>query len=140
MDRMLRMTLAVALTAAVAGNAWADRDEHRGGFREGERWEHHDRDGGHRERGDWGLPLGLLLFADVLARPPQPDLPPPVVVQPAYYPPPVAPVYVAPPAPVYAPPPAPVSYWYYCPSVGNYYPYVAQCPGGWQRVLPQPAQ
>lgn len=28
-------------------------------------------------------------------------------------------------------------YWYYCPAVQGYYPYVTQCPGGeWQRVEP----
>lgn len=31
-------------------------------------------------------------------------------------------------------------YWYYCAEAKNYYPYVRDCPGGWQRVLPQPAQ
>ena len=29
-------------------------------------------------------------------------------------------------------------YWYYCPDSGAYYPYVSECPGGWQRVPPQP--
>ncbi len=28
--------------------------------------------------------------------------------------------------------------WYYCPSAKAYYPYVRQCPKGWQRVPPQP--
>jgi len=27
--------------------------------------------------------------------------------------------------------------WYYCVSPQGYYPYVTQCPGGWQRVKPQ---
>ncbi|HEX2566405.1 MAG TPA: hypothetical protein VHL85_06070 [Burkholderiales bacterium] len=41
----------------------------------------------------------------------------------------------------YYPPPAPQSQdWFYCPSAGAYYPYVKQCAGGWQRVLPQPMQ
>lgn len=31
-------------------------------------------------------------------------------------------------------------YWYYCAGAKNYYPYVKECPGGWQKVLPQPAQ
>lgn len=30
------------------------------------------------------------------------------------------------------------SYWYYCPESKAYYPYVKECPGGWQRVSPQP--
>lgn len=48
----------------------------------------------------------------------------------------------APPAPPEAQPanPAPPSqsYWYYCADTQAYYPYVKQCPGGWQRVSPQP--
>lgn len=31
-------------------------------------------------------------------------------------------------------------YWYYCRSARNYYPYVKECPGGWQKVPPRPAQ
>lgn len=37
-----------------------------------------------------------------------------------------------PPAAVYAPPPQ--SYWYYCPSAGAYYPYVAGCAEAWVPV------
>ena len=33
--------------------------------------------------------------------------------------------------------PAP-AYWYYCPDAKAYYPYVKECPGGWQQVIPQP--
>lgn len=60
-----------------------------------------------------------------------------------YYYPPVVTVPVAPPQPpVYIErqsetPPA-QSYWYYCNSSQAYYPYVQQCPEGWQRVTPQP--
>jgi hypothetical protein len=28
-------------------------------------------------------------------------------------------------------------YWYYCNESKTYYPYVKDCPGGWQRVAPQ---
>jgi hypothetical protein len=28
--------------------------------------------------------------------------------------------------------------WYYCPESKAYYPYVKECPGGWQQVAPQP--
>jgi len=51
--------------------------------------------------------------------------------------------YYAPqPPPVYIEQsPAPLEqdsqYWYYCPSARAYYPYVGDCPDGWQRVLPQ---
>jgi hypothetical protein len=70
---------------------------------------------------------------------------------PYYYPPYYPPVVVQPPAPqVYieqspapAAPPAPVAvapanYWYFCAAAKGYYPYVRECPGGWQKVLPQP--
>ena len=33
--------------------------------------------------------------------------------------------------------PAQQAYWYYCPEAKAYHPYVKQCPGGWQRVVPQ---
>ena len=32
------------------------------------------------------------------------------------------------------------AYWYYCAESKAYYPYVKHCPGGWQRVAPQPPQ
>src|SRR5437763_10914423 len=38
-------------------------------------------------------------------------------------------------APVMA---APVAYWYYCAPLAAYYPYVPDCPGGWQLVEPYP--
>lgn len=84
----------------------------------------------------------------------------PAFYPPAYYPPvvvmpPVAPpVYVEPPpmqrAPAYQPEPqmlqppaesAPQSsgnVWYFCAESKAYYPYVKQCPAGWQQVTPQP--
>jgi hypothetical protein len=43
-----------------------------------------------------------------------------------------APVYASP-APVYAAPPP--TYWYYCRSLGAYYPYVPNCPEPWVPVL-----
>jgi hypothetical protein len=132
----------MALSLATAGTAWADRDdEHGRGGREGNRGgEHQERGHGHGDHdAAWlGIPLGILLFSELLAHPPRPDEPPPAVYPPAYYPP--AQTYY-PPAPTYVPaPPAPVvqAYWYYCPALGNYYPYVRDCPGGWQPVLPQP--
>ena len=34
---------------------------------------------------------------------------------------------------------APASnYWYYCSNPQGYYPYVKECPAGWQKVAPQP--
>lgn len=40
-----------------------------------------------------------------------------------------------------APAPAPqqqTQNWYYCPGAKAYYPYVRECPGGWQQVPAQP--
>jgi len=37
-----------------------------------------------------------------------------------------------------APAPESSGYWYYCKDAKAYYPYVKQCPGGWQRVTPTP--
>jgi|PersoiStandDraft_1058852.scaffolds.fasta_scaffold41838_1 hypothetical protein len=34
--------------------------------------------------------------------------------------------------------PAPQQDWYYCAGSNAYYPYVRECPGGWQRVPAQP--
>lgn len=34
--------------------------------------------------------------------------------------------------------PLPEGYWYYCSNPAGYYPYVNQCPGGWQQVDPTP--
>ena len=58
---------------------------------------------------------------------------PPVVVAPP-------PVYVQPAPQVYVQPPPPQPYWYYCDSAQGYYPYIQQCPGGWQQVTPTPPQ
>ena len=30
------------------------------------------------------------------------------------------------------------NWWYYCDSARGYYPYVKECPAGWQRVPPAP--
>ena len=58
---------------------------------------------------------------------------------PYYYPPPVImadPVYAQPSPPVQVP--APPSYWYFCRQSNAYYPYVQDCPSGWEQVSPQP--
>ena len=62
---------------------------------------------------------------------------------PYYYPPLVAmpsspPVYIEQGAAQY-PPAQPGGYWYFCADAQAYYPYVKECPGGWQSVAPQPS-
>jgi hypothetical protein len=121
---MKRITIIAALLllgAGGVGTAWADRGHVRFGITIGPYW-----------GGPWHYP-------------------PPVYYYPPYYAPYYAPVVVQPPAPqvyieqpqVPAAPPAPiaaapVSYWYYCAAAKGYYPYVRECPSGWQRVLPRP--
>ena len=64
---------------------------------------------------------------------------PPLHYYPAYYP---VPVVVQRPPTVYLeqqPAPTPAGYWYYCADSRAYYPYVKECPAGWQRVAPQPS-
>lgn len=70
-----------------------------------------------------------------------------------YYPYPYYPYYAYPPAVVTAPSSPPVyiqqgggqpapqgqgNFWYYCSNPQGYYPYIQECPGGWQPVPPQP--
>ena len=66
---------------------------------------------------------------------------PPIIVRPAPQP----EVYVeqpqaqVAPAPAQAPAaPATDNYWYHCAQPEGYYPYVKECPQGWQKVAPQP--
>ncbi len=56
------------------------------------------------------------------------------------YPYPTVVVEPAPPAAVVNEPsaPPPPQYWYYCPGSRSYYPYVSECPGGWQKVPASP--
>jgi hypothetical protein len=65
----------------------------------------------------------------------------------SYYPPVVAvpsqsPVYVeqgdAQLAPQQVPAAQAGNYWYHCDQPEGYYPYIKECPGGWQRVSPTP--
>lgn len=76
----------------------------------------------------FGVPLGYYYYP-----------PPYYYYPPAYYP----------PAAVLQPPPAvyversdvvpeTAGTWFFCKDSNSYYPYVKQCPGGWQRVPAQP--
>ena len=58
---------------------------------------------------------------------------------PAYYPPAVI-VRPAEPVTYIEQPQAnePSGWWYYCDASKGYYPYVKECPSGWQRVPPAP--
>lgn len=120
--------VALALLAGASTAAFADRDWHGRGD-----W--HDRGEWHG-RGDWdrggrvhfgfffGAPLGWSDW----------DYPPSYY----YYPPRVVVVPSSPPVYVQHPNAEAQRWWYYCADSKTYYPYVKQCPGGWQRVTPQP--
>ncbi|MDO9271167.1 MAG: hypothetical protein Q7T96_18845 [Methylobacter sp.] len=62
---------------------------------------------------------------------------------PYYYPPTVITVPVTPPVYIQQSPPAaqqyPSGYWYYCNNPEGYYPYIKECPRGWQQVEPIPS-
>lgn len=62
----------------------------------------------------------------------------PIVVEPYYSTPPVV---IQQQPPVYTQPEQPQAeaYWYYCQDPQGYYPYVKSCPGGWMKVVPNPA-
>ena len=73
-----------------------------------------------------GAAVGIAVFWEV----PPPNYPAPVVVVP-YHPPEY--IEMGPDAPVVAPP---KHFWYFCPDTGGYYPYVEDCPEGWELVAP----
>lgn len=125
-----RILALFVLGLSLAGNAWADRGHGHGYGGHG-----YGHDHGHF-RGNvrfgvnidpfWGWPF---YYPSPYYYPP---LYPPVVTVPA-----PPPVYVEQGSAIDAAPPA-AAYWYYCADSRSYYPYVAECPGGWQRVAPQP--
>ena len=105
------------LGAAGTGSAWADRGHAHIGVVIGPYW------------GPWYYPPPLYY----------PYYPQVVVEQP------IPQVYIeqeqaSAPAPTASgvPTGATSNYWYYCAAMKGYYPYVKECPSGWQKVLPQP--
>ncbi len=141
MKRAIVVLLSVALLAAtVPGMAQAH--EGHGGYYGHERHERHY----------GGFDLGLGVVAALIAIPliaassiSAPHYAPPPASSYDYGPSNVEPVYSQ---PAYASPAyaqqyqAPVqqqaNFWYYCRSADGYYPYVRQCPEGWQPVSPRP--
>ncbi len=136
------ITLAL-LIATMGGSAWADG--RRGYFPHGQHRNHNLR--GHDS--GWIAPLLFLGLAGAAigAAANQQSNPPPTYVQPYVAPQPIyvqpapvytAPVYSAPAIVAQTPPQAPANAWYFCRSVGQYYPYTPHCPEGWQLVSPTP--
>lgn len=120
-------TLALVLLGALAsGSAMAQHYGHGHGH-------------GYGGHAHWGISLGFPIYAPGFYPAPYYAYPAPVYGYPAVVIAPSAPpVYVEQGAVEAAPAPAPAQNdWYYCAESRAYYPYVAQCPSGWQRV---PAQ
>ncbi len=86
-------------------------------------------------RGHFGFYFGVPFYPYAYPYYPYP--------MPYYYPPPVVTVPASPPAYIHQSPPTSqqpsTSYWYYCNNPKGYYPYVKQCPQGWQEVEPAPS-
>lgn len=139
MNPRLRSATVALLCATLACSAFANGP--RGPYPSYPQHQHRSHGGG---GGNWVAPLLFLGLAGAVigaAAANQPSAPPPP--QPVYVPPQVtyvqpAPVYVAPPVAVQAPPQPPANAWYFCRSVGQYYPYTQHCPEGWQLVSPTP--
>jgi hypothetical protein len=90
---------------------------------------HHGYHGHHGYRHGYRRP-GVVIVPRVVVPFWGPYVYPPVVAAP--------PVYVQPAPQVYVQPPPPQPYWYYCDNPAGYYPYVAQCAGGWRQVPASP--
>lgn len=137
---VLRVIASAAVVAALLGSPFGARGmaENRGRWEVARSWGHgdirrfHERDldrwragrwlhGRHLGRLGWWWVVGGMWFLYPAPIYPYPDpYPPPTVM--ASAPPPEQP---------------PVQYWYYCPSLKAYYPYVASCPEAWMQVVPQ---
>lgn len=126
-----KLLLSLAVLGLMAtGSAWADRGGH-GGWHGG---------GGHVH---FGVMIGpwapYSWYGPRVYYPPY--YPYPYSYSYPYYPPTVVtqqpPVYVEQQPPAATAPPQD-NVWYYCEETKAYYPYVKECPSGWQQVEPQP--
>jgi hypothetical protein len=140
--KTITKSITIALLFATMGGS-VSADGPRGHYPQGQHSRYQSR--GHNS--GWIAPLLFLGLAGAVigAAASQQSAPPPVYVQP-YVQPQItytqpAPVYVAPaysaPA-IVAQTPPPANAWYFCKSVGQYYPYTPHCPEGWQQVSPTP--
>jgi hypothetical protein len=123
MKKITLTMLFLLLGAGSVGSAWADRGHFHGHF-------------GVMIGPVWGWPWHYPPAPYPYYYPPYN---PPLVIERA------APQVYIEQSPTAAPPPpappvaaAPENYWYYCAAAKGYYPYVKECRGGWQRVVPQP--
>ncbi len=108
-----------------------------GYYRGGGHYGHYYRGGHYGYWGGFGVGIGWPFWGPSWYYPPY-YYP---YYSPYYYPPAVAvpstpPAYIEQAQP--EPSSAPSDVWYYCPASRTYYPYVKECPGGWQTVPGQP--
>ncbi len=141
----------VLIGSITSASAWAHGGGHYGGGwggRYGGGWGGHYGGGWGGHHGGWGygrggygygfggLGFGLGLgyglgYYGGAYYPPYYPYPPAVITAPA-----TPPVYIQ-----QSPPVAqqyPNGYWYYCTNPEGYYPYIKECPNGWQQVNPVP--
>ena len=139
------LLLVMALLASSAVPGYAQRGgggSHAGGGAPGGGWHRGGGWHGGGWRGGWwgpGVFIGAGLAAPSWWYPyygyPYPYAYPYPYGYPAYSP----PVMVEPSPQTYIQQETPAQqYWYYCQSAQGYYPYVRECPDGWQQVAPQP--
>ena len=144
-SKVVSVLLLLVFGVVASGSAMAQRSGRGGGNSHGGGYSHGYGHGG-------GVGLGIALGATLLglayySRPaysyPAYTYPGPAYAYPgpayAYPGPAVAPsaAYVEQGVPQAAPAQPPGD-WYYCADSRSYYPYVSDCPGGWQRVPAQP--
>jgi len=124
MKQIKAACLFIVLIGSITGNSVWARGAGHGGWYYGH--------GGYHS--GIGLGLGLGYGLGYYGRPyysPYYAYPPAVIAVPL-----TPPVYIqqAPPVTQQYPP----GYWYYCNNPEGYYPYIQQCPNGWQQVEPIP--
>jgi hypothetical protein len=142
MRRNLVVAVIIFLLALLASSvAWANGSHHGHQGHGGHGFSHHGHHH-HHARANVDIVIGAPLFGYPYYRPRY-------YAQPPYY------VYAYPPAVAYSSPPVYIergdegtqegnqiqpapAFWYFCSEPRGYYPYVSQCPKGWQQVPAQP--
>jgi hypothetical protein len=136
MRRNIAVAVIIFVLALLASSvAWAHGSHHGHHGHRGHGFSHH---GHHHSRANVDIVIGAPLFVSPYYRP-------------RYYAQPRYEVYAYPPVVAYASPPVYIergdeqgqiqpapAYWYFCSEPRGYYPYVTQCPKGWQQVPAQP--
>jgi hypothetical protein len=131
--RAFAILVAMLVAATYCGNGWT-----RGGHGNSGGGGHgHSGSGGHTRSGSGGHPhrphVGVFVGGAVFGT--GYYWPPAYYYPPGFMDPYGTPEYIeqggaAPASPKF------LGYWYYCASSNSYYPYVQQCPEGWQQVAP----